>query len=83
MNPFEMVVTIIVVIMVGKVIQARFKAQQDAAPSREETAHTARMQDEIRALKERVAVLERVITDNEGSLRLDREIERLRDSSNA
>lgn len=36
-------------------------------------------QDEIRQLKQRVQVLERVITDNHTSVDLDREIERLRD----
>ena len=35
--------------------------------------------DEVRQLKKRIQVLERVITDNHGSRQLDDEIERLRD----
>ncbi|WP_447415024.1 hypothetical protein, partial [Clostridium perfringens] len=38
-----------------------------------------RLREEVRSLKERVQVLERVITDNRSSIDLDREIDRLRD----
>ena len=38
-----------------------------------------RAREEMRAMKDRIAVLERVITDNHGSLDLDRQIEQLRD----
>ena len=44
-------------------------------------AENRQLRDDIRGLKERIAVLERVITDNHGSIGLDREIERLRDRS--
>lgn len=40
-------------------------------------AEAARLRDEVRALKERVATLERIATD--GNSTLEREIERLRD----
>ena len=80
MNPFEMVVAIIVVVTIGKVLQARFKADADRTPNHSDTAEAMRMRDEIRSLKERIAVLERVITDNHSSVNLDREIERLRDN---
>ena len=47
-----------------------------------ETLEAARLRDEVRTLKERIAVLERLATDdNSNSVRLDREIERLRDRS--
>jgi len=82
MNPFEMVVAIIVVITIGKVLQARYTARSsDPAEGPAETADTMRMRDEIRSLKERVAVLERVITDHNQSMRLDEEIEKLRDKN--
>ena len=42
-------------------------------------AETQRLRDEVRALKDRVATLERIATD--GNMTLDREIERLRDRS--
>ncbi len=78
MNPFSMVVAIIFIVTVGKIIQSylRTKANQ---PNPVLSADAVRAADEVRQLKERVAVLERVITDNHGSLGLDREIERLRD----
>lgn len=92
MNPFEMVVAIIVVITIGNVLKSRNGggrrrsrglegleglAEQDPAQRLE----AERLREEVRALKERVQVLERVITDNETSLRLDHEIEKLRDKN--
>jgi hypothetical protein len=89
MNPFEMVVAIIVVITIGKVLQARYGGAKDrdgrleglASRDPAEKFEADRLRDEIHALKERVQVLERVITDNETSLRLDHEIEKLRDKN--
>ncbi|NLS29024.1 hypothetical protein S2M10_40380 [Sphingomonas sp. S2M10] len=89
MNPFEMVVAIIVVITIGKVLQARYggvksrDGRLEGLASRDpaEKFEADRLRDEIHALKERVQVLERVITDNETSLRLDHEIEKLRDKN--
>ncbi|RZF66348.1 hypothetical protein EWE75_00300 [Sphingomonas populi] len=87
MNPFEMVVAIIVVITVGRVLMARYGVvhskhgeqvafRDDGATK----AENARLQEELRSMKERLAVLERLATDNDtSSARLDREIERLRD----
>jgi hypothetical protein len=78
MGPFSMVVMIILIVTIGKVLQTRYRALGER--NREDTSHDAlRHADEVRQLKERVAVLERVVTDNHGSLGLDREIERLRD----
>lgn len=89
MNPFEMVVAIIVVVTIGKVLQARYgvgkgrdgKLEGLASRDPAEKFEADRLRDEIHALKERVQVLERVITDNETSLRLDHEIEKLRDKN--
>jgi hypothetical protein len=85
MNPFEMVVAIIVVVTIGSVIKARYGIHKDKNGHEvhvgrgESAVENARLREEIRALRDRIQVLERVVTDNEGSLRLDREIERLRD----
>ncbi len=89
MNPFEMVVAIIIVITIGKVLQARYgvsrgrRGELEGLATRDpaERLEAERLRDDIRALKERVQVLERVITDNENSLRLDHEIEKLRDKN--
>jgi cell shape-determining protein MreC len=89
MNPFEMVVAIIVVITVGRVVMARygvvharkgetFAFRDDAAT----TAENERLREELKGMKERLAVLERLATDNNDSgARLDREIEKLRDKT--
>ncbi len=79
MNPFSMVVAIILIVSVSKIISRYIAAQGQARNTAVQSADAMRAQDEVRQLKERVAVLERVITDNHGSLGLDREIERLRD----
>jgi hypothetical protein len=46
-------------------------------PHPAEDAEARRLRDEVRSLKERIAVLERIATDHSASL--DREIESLRD----
>jgi hypothetical protein len=90
MNPFEMVVAIIVIVTIGGVLKARYGISKDYmgnetyTPRKADTAtatENARLKDELRTLKERVQVLERVVTDTEGSVRLDREIESLRDKT--
>ena len=88
MNPFEMVVAIVVIATIGSVLKARYGIHKDkhgnevyrgGAADTVTAAENARLKDELRAIKERVQVLERVVTDTEGSVRLDREIESLRD----
>ncbi|RZM36446.1 MAG: hypothetical protein EOP67_06405 [Sphingomonas sp.] len=78
MNPFTMVVCIVLIVAVAKVMRERYRTHgSQIAP--QETADTLRLRDEVRQMKERIQVLERVITDNHKSVDLDREIERLRD----
>lgn len=91
MNPFEMVVAIIVVVTIGRVLQARLGGDRRTCSNGEEerrnpantadAVENARMRDEIRTLRERIQVLERVITENNRSMELDREIEALRDKT--
>ena len=85
MGPFEMVLGIVLIVTIGKILAPRFggrRHRHDAEYSvRDDAATTAenhRLKSEITDLRERIQVLERVVTDNEGSLRLDREIEKLR-----
>ena len=79
MNPFSMTVLIVLIVAIAKVMSRRYQALGEQQHQIVQSADAMRAQDEIRQLKERVAVLERVVTDNHGSLGLDREIERLRD----
>lgn len=82
MGPFSMVLGIVIAVMVARVLTERYRALGRVAEQERpavQSIDTVRAQDEIRQLKDRVAVLERVITDNNRSIDLDREIERLRD----
>ncbi len=78
MNPFEMVIAIVLIVMIARVIMHRQRHSQPVG-QQTDSAETMRLRDDVRALKERVQVLERVITDDRKSIDLDREIERLRD----
>jgi len=78
MNPFEMVVLIVAITAVASIFRARHGIRRnrhgDELPIND--PDTDRMREEIRALKERVAVLERLATDK--SAKLSDEIEALR-----
>jgi hypothetical protein len=78
MNPLELVFGIVIAVTIAKVLRDRYHYQAHARPAAD-SVEALRLQDEVRALKERVQVLERVITDNHGSADLDRQIEQLRD----
>ena len=86
MNPFEMVIGIVLIVTIGGGLRAKYGVRKDRHGNeysvRDDAAVAAenhRLKAEIGDLRERIQVLERVVTDNEGSLRLDREIESLRD----
>lgn len=82
MNPFEMVVLIVFIVMIGNVLRARAgyrgrrRDGEDALPA-EERAETMRLREEVKALKERIHVLERIAVEKEDTL--TRQIEELRD----
>lgn len=88
MGPFEMVVAIILIITVGKIIQTRQKAKHGIVEDQDfmgtkthrllNNGETQQMQDEIKALKERIQVLGRIATDNNSANDLNRQIEELR-----
>ena len=86
MGPFSMVVAIVFIAMIGRVLTARYHAMgrmaehgSAAGSPHIQSADAMRAQDEIRQLKDRIQVLERVITDNHGSADLSRQIDALRD----
>ena len=88
-NPFAMVVAIILIVTIGKVFTARYRHEKggDAGATfspatAASEAENQRLREELKSMKERLAVLERLATDsNDSGARLDREIERLRDRS--
>lgn len=82
MGPFEMVVAIVAIITVGSIIRARHGIVKDKQGNERfvgNNAETAALQAEIRTLKERIQVLERIATDGNRAASLDAEIEKLRD----
>ncbi len=87
MNAFEMVVLIVAISAFASVFRAKYGVTRrrgaphladalNSGPTRDPDAE--RMRDEIKALKERIAVLERLATDTNSAIALDREIEKLR-----
>lgn len=81
MNPFEMVVLIVAIVTIGGIFRAKHGIRKDrhgndvSVPN---TAENRQLRDEIKQLKDRIAVLERLVTDNNSAVALDREIEKLR-----
>ena len=79
-----MIVTIIAIIMVASIIKARIRAKHGIIEDEDgnqrviDDRDSARLRDEVKSLKERIAVLERLATDDNGARALDREIEKLR-----
>ena len=80
MNPFEMVIGIVLIVTIGRILQTKFGGRRFGPPGSvaADDGESRRLRDEVRTLKERVAVLERLITDDRGSRELEREIEALR-----
>ena len=78
MNPFEMVAIIVIAVMITSVLRAKYSHRRRGSEiDPVEQAETLRLKDEVKQLKERLHVLERIATDKENSLA--REIEELRD----
>lgn len=80
MNPFEMVVLIVAITAVASIFRAKYGIRRDHKGNEFpiDSGDNDRLREELRTLKERVAVLERIATDNDRGLQLDREIEALR-----
>jgi hypothetical protein len=78
MNPFEMVAIIVVAVMIASVLRAKYGHRHrsgDVSP--QEQAENLRLREEVKELKERLKVLERIAVDKENALA--REIDSLRD----
>ena len=78
MNPFEMVVLIILIVTIGKIFSSRRRVKDIGTDIIQADPDSARMREEVKMLKERIAVLERITTDANSAAALDREIEKLR-----
>ncbi len=76
MNPFEMVVIIIAIVMGASIFIKRAEIQA-RAPKKLDDPESRQLREEVKELKQRLHVLERIATDKENSLA--REIDDLRD----
>lgn len=82
MNPFEMVVLIVLIVTVGRVLSGRFSAREqrrlarNGQPQVADNGENQRLQAEVARLNERIRVLERLATDP--AKRLADEIESLK-----
>ena len=79
-DPFIMVVLIVLIVTIGSIVRAKMGIREnedgeEIAPR--DDRETARLREEVKQLKERLAVLERITVEKENSL--EREIEALRD----
>ena len=85
MGPFEMVVGIVLIVTIGSIVRAKLGIRRDHRGGdyfvATDNSETKALQAEIRALKDRIQVLERIATDSNRAVTLDQEIEKLRDSS--
>jgi tetrahydromethanopterin S-methyltransferase subunit B len=74
-------VLIVAIVMIASIVRARYgysrHGRRSTGITAEEHAENLRLRDEVKELKERLKVLERIAVDKENSL--SREIESLRD----
>jgi hypothetical protein len=87
MNPFEMVVLIVLITAIASIVRARYgivrtgRGKEEVYVGRRENdAEKEMLRGEVRDLKDRIAVLERIVTDGDRNrgLALEAEIEALR-----
>ncbi|HEX8191755.1 MAG TPA: hypothetical protein VF552_02560 [Allosphingosinicella sp.] len=76
MGVFEMIVGIVLISSVSTIILSRMKLRHKEEQRRSDPEND-RLRDEVRQLKERLAVIERITVEKENSL--ERQIESLRD----
>jgi hypothetical protein len=68
MGPFEMVVLIVAISVGAGVYQTYLKTRANSAADQTTQADVSEMRDEIGKLKERVRVLEAIVTDKDRTL---------------
>lgn len=73
------IVAIVAIASFSKVMRARYNAQHLIQAFRPDTGETEALAREVAALNKRIAVLERIITENRSTITLADEIEALRE----
>ena len=90
MNPFEMVLGIVLITAIAGVLRAKYGVVRTGRGKEElyvgrtavDDVDAERLRGEVRQLKDRIVVLERIVTDGDRNrgMELEREIEALRDN---
>lgn len=85
MNWSTAIFLIVAMVCLASVLRGRGQLRGRRRDNRYENVDTssenAQLKDEIKVLKERISVLERLATDDQRSIELDREIAKLRDQT--
>jgi hypothetical protein len=63
MNPFEMVAIIVVAVMIASVLRAKYRSAGDSGTNPQSEAENLRLREDVKKLKDRVRVLEQIVTD--------------------
>lgn len=77
MPPEVMVVLIVAIVMVASIFKARYRHHARLANPKADTGETKQLREEVKVLKDRIAVLERIATDKHTLL--EQEFDRLKD----
>jgi cell division protein FtsB len=63
MNPFEMVVLIVAIVVIGRIFANRYRGRHAEGADPAAAADNARLRNEVQQLKDRIATLERIAVD--------------------
>ena len=63
MNPFEMVAVIVVAVMIASVLRAKYQSRDGGGANPQLEAENLRLRDDVKQLKQRMKVLEQIVTD--------------------
>lgn len=63
MNPFEMVVLIVAIVVIGRIFANRYRSRHEGGADPAAAADNARLRNEVQQLKDRIATLERIAVD--------------------
>lgn len=79
MGRYEFIIAIVAIVMFASILKARYgwHRRRRTEVENHDDGEAARLREEVKQLKERLHVLERITTDRETSL--SREIDELRD----
>ncbi|HET9810311.1 MAG TPA: hypothetical protein VFP53_01280 [Sphingomicrobium sp.] len=77
MNQFEMIVLIVAIVMISGIFRAKYRHPRTIESDPADKAENLRLREEVKELKDRVKVLERITVEKENSL--STRIEELRD----